>query len=482
MSSSSICGKNLKLSIFGASHDPEIGMHLEGIPAGTKIDPEKLAAFMARRAPGRNPWSTPRKEADLVEFRAGVERKNPEVVDCGSDNGEVSCQECSEQRISNRNSGGRYLIADGSTITAVIRNTNTKSSDYDELKCVPRPGHADYAAYMKYGLEWDNAGGGQFSGRMTAPLCIAGGICLQLLERRGIRIFARLVSVGEITDSAVLVRFEEAEEKLKSSDFPVASDEVAAKMKAEIEKAAADGDSVGGVVECIATGLPVGLGGPLFEGLEGRLAQVVFAIPAVKGVEFGAGFGAARMRGSENNDEYCIARYGAGSVGRETDTKTGDGAGADAAEYSGGSAESVINEGMSAGNAKIGAPAGGDEATDNAGIAGDAKTKAGARADNAENANGIGGLADAAPMVRTLSNNAGGVLGGISTGEPLVFRAAFKPTPSIAKEQRSVDLRTMTETAIAIKGRHDPCVAVRAVPAVEAAAAIAIYDMLRTCE
>lgn len=408
LSSSSICGKNLKLSIFGASHDPEIGIHLEGIPAGTKIDPEKLAAFMARRAPGRNPWSTPRKEADLVEFRAGVERKNSEVVDCGSDNGEVSCQECSEQRISNRNSGGRYLIADGGAIAAVIRNTNTKSSDYDELKCVPRPGHADYAAYMKYGLEWDNAGGGQFSGRMTAPLCIAGGICLQLLEQHGIRIFAHIVSIGNVADSTELMKsakqtnLEEIESELKNKDFPVASDEVAAKMKAEIEKAAADGDSVGGVIECVVTGLPAGLGGPLFEGLEGRLAQVVFAIPAVKGVEFGAGFGAARMRGSENNDEYCIVHGGAG--------------------------------------------------------------------------------AGEALKVRTLSNNAGGVLGGISTGEPLVFRAAFKPTPSIAKEQRSVNLRTMTETTIAIKGRHDPCVAVRAVPAVEAAAAIALYDMLRTCE
>ena len=252
----------------------------------------------------------------------------------------------------------------GGPVTAMIRNENTRSGDYDNLKYIPRPGHADYTAWIKYGEARDAAGGGQFSGRLTAPLCIAGGICLQLLAPMGITVSARLVRVGGETDPE--------------------------KFMDAIEAARAEGDSVGGVVECAVSGVPAGVGEPMFDGLENRIAGAVFGIPGVKGLEFGSGFAGADLRGSQNNDPFYVE----------------DGA------------------------------------------------------------------------VRTRTNNAGGILGGISTGMPIVFRAAFKPTPSIAKPQQSVDLRTMTETTLAVRGRHDPCIALRAVPVVEAAAAVAVYDAI----
>lgn len=329
---SSIYGRKLKISVFGQSHAPAIGVCIDGFPAGFKIDFDKLGAFMARRAPGQDSRSTPRKEADKPEFVSGL-------------------------------SGDGYTC--GAPITVLIYNSNTRSSDYSGVSDVPRPSHADYVALMKYGEHNDFAGGGHFSGRLTAPLCIAGALAIGLLEKNGVKISAEVIEVGGVRGNR------EA-------------------MLAQIDKARCELDSVGGIVECRAEGLPVGLGDPIFDGMENRIASAVFGIPAVRGIEFGRGFEAAAMRGSEHNDAYCI--------------------------------------------------------------------------ENGE--------------VRTKNNNHGGIIGGITTGMPVVFRAAFKPTPSIAREQDSVRLSDMSETKLSVHGRHDPCVALRAVPCVEAACAVAVLDAM----
>ena len=345
---SSVYTGNLTVAIFGQSHAPAIGVTVDGLPAGLPVDLDALQQFLRRRAPGQNAWSTPRKEADA-----------PEIL-CGLSNGRTC----------------------GAPLTAIIRNTNTRSGDYDNLRDTPRPGHADYTAQMKFSGAQDVAGGGHFSGRLTAPLCIAGGICLQLLKTQGITIRARIVSVGAVTDDSPFLT------PVGEKAFPAVSDAAAAAMQAEIAAARADGDSVGGVIECVVEGLPAGIGDPMFGGLENLISRAIFAIPAVKGIEFGAGFAAARMRGSENNDPFRVE-------------------------------------------------------------------------------NGV---------VVTETNHCGGILGGISDGMPIVFRAAFKPTPSIARQQRSVSLGQMENKTLVIQGRHDPCIVPRAVPCVEAAAAIAVLD------
>lgn len=237
-------GSRYRFTIFGQSHAPAIGVTIEGLPAGFAPDMEALGAFLARRAPGQGPYSTPRKEADRPEFIAGL----------------VDGHTC------------------GAPVTAVIYNTNTRSGDYENLRRVPRPGHADYAAWIKYGAARDVAGGGQFSGRLTAPLCIAGGVALQLLEREGVSIRARILSIGGETEPE--------------------------KMRAGLDAAKAAGDSLGGVIECVCEGVPAGLGEPMFGGMENRISQAVFAIPAVKGIEFGVGFTAAGLTGSQNNDPF----------------------------------------------------------------------------------------------------------------------------------------------------------------------------------
>lgn len=352
---SSTYGEMLKLSIFGQSHSTAIGMTLDGIPAGLPIDTEKLQSFLNRRAPGRNAYATSRKEADVPEFLSGV----------------VDGYTC------------------GAPIAAIIRNTNTRSGDYDNLKDCPRPGHADYPAQIKYQGYQDVAGGGHFSGRLTAPLCIAGSLCKQWLESKGIAIGAHISVIAGIADEPVYLDWVNPDFTKIRNDFPVINPEAGAKMQAEIEKARMDGDSVGGIVECIVSGLPAGLGGPFFGGVEGKLAQMIYGIPAVKGIDFGSGFSGSYLRGSQNNDPYTVI----------------DG------------------------------------------------------------------------TVRTLTNNAGGILGGITTGMPIVFQTAIKPTPSIAKAQTSVSLKSMTEESLKIHGRHDPCIVPRAVPVIEAAAAIAIFDL-----
>ena len=324
-------GHNFTMEIFGASHAPEIGILIEGFPAGETVDLQELQAFLNRRAPGRDDASSRRREPDVPIFLSGL-------------------------------SDGK---TDGGILKAVIRNRDAKSEDYEELSDTPRPGHADFTARMRYGEGIDMRGGGAFSGRMTAPFCIAGGVALQMLARKGIRIRAKVLSVGGIS-----------------------ADEAA--MRSAVAAAKAEGDSLGGIVECVAQGVAAGIGGHLFDGLESRIAEAVYAIPAVKGVEFGAGFSVASKKGSENNDAFEL-RNGA---------------------------------------------------------------------------------------VVTRTNHCGGILGGISTGGDIVFRAAFKPTPSIAKTQETVNLRTMENVTISVRGRHDACIAFRALPVVEAAAALAILDAL----
>jgi len=355
---SSYLGKNLHVSIFGQSHSEAIGVTVDGLPAGEAVDLEELDRFLQRRAPGRTDTSTPRKEAD-----------KPHIL-CGLADG-VTC---------------------GAPLAAVIENTNTRSRDYDKLKDVPRPGHADYTAQVRYGGFQDVRGGGHFSGRLTAPLCVAGGIALQILARRGIQVAAHILRVGEVADRPFDPMGERGEtlDSVRRAPFPVLDQKAGERMRKTILEAREQRDSVGGVVECMVTGLPAGVGDPMFGGMESRMASVLFGIPAVKGVEFGAGFGAARMRGSEHNDPFGIE----------------------------------------------------------------------------------GG------QVVARSNHAGGILGGITSGMPILFRCAFKPTPSISKEQDSVSLSRMEPEKLVVEGRHDPCIVPRAVPVVEAAAALVVLDAL----
>ena len=338
---SSNWGTRIRIQIFGQSHAELLGVVMEGLPAGFALDMAQIQEFLKRRQGGQNAWSTPRAETD-----------EPRIV-CGLVQGKTC----------------------GAPLTAVFENRNAQSSDYDKLRDIPRPSHADYNAFVKYGGANDARGGGHFSGRMTLPLCFAGAVCLQLLAQEGIEISAQVVQVGDITGDCLSEAMTDA-----------------------IAQAATEGDSLGGIIGCTVRGLPQGLGEPIFDGIENRIASIVFGIPAVRGIEFGAGFAAAAMRGSEHNDPYAIEN------GR----------------------------------------------------------------------------------VRPLTNHAGGVLGGIATGEPLLFRTAFKPTPSIDREQDSVNIKTGENVKLTIGGRHDPCIVPRAVPCVEAAAAIAVLDSTfaptRRCE
>ena len=348
---SNTIGTRLKLTVFGESHGPAVGMTLEGFPAGFEPDLAELQAFLNRRAPSASVFSTSRREADAPEFLSGLH-------------------------------DGRTC---GDALTAIIRNTNARRADYANF--LPRPSHADYPAFVKYGGAMDLSGGGCYSGRLTAPICIAGGLCLQYLQARGIAVGAHIERIGGVSDR----RFDPVQPELPvpAGVLPVLSAPAGERMLAEIAAAKAEGDSVGGCIECAVTGLPTGLGSPMFDGMENRLARILFGIPAVKGLEFGNGFACAGLRGSENNDPYSMN----------------------------------------------------------------------------------GGA------VRTRTNNAGGILGGLTTGMPLVFRAAIKPTPSIAKTQESVSLSRNENETLTVDGRHDPCIVPRAVPCVEAAAAIALLDL-----
>ncbi len=345
-------GNNIKLYIDGGSHDEKIEMTLSGFPRGLRIDENHLSSFMKRRAPGQNAWSTPRREADKPVFLSGIE------------NG----------------------ITTGGTIKAVIYNSNQHSKDYSDAGIIPRPSHADYPAIIKYGKNVDLRGGGHFSGRLTSLLCIAGALAIQWLKEKNIEIVAHIYSIGNVTDKP----FDSINPVFICNDFPVNDENAGEEMKKVIKNAKESLDSVGGVIECAVTGLPVGLGEHLFKGAEGVISSAVFSVPAVKGIEFGKGFASAKLSGSENNDEFYF----------DSDT------------------------------------------------------------------------------VKTKTNNCGGILGGMTNGMPLIFRAAIKPTPSIGMEQNTVNLETGENIKYTIHGRHDPCIIPRAVPVIEAAAAIAILDMM----
>ncbi len=360
-------GHALRVSVFGQSHSKVIGCVIDDFPSGLEVDGQALAAFMARRAPGQGAWATKRSEVDCVHLLSGISAE------------------------------GRTT---GAPIALMIENTDTRPQDYSAMGKVPRPSHADLVAWRRWGDDWDRFGGGQFSGRLTAPLTAAGALASQWLAGRGVRVAAHLAEVAGIEDDPFAARtldlpsrmaLEEQMASLASRDFPTLSEKAATEMQDAIQSAARKGDSVGGVIEVVATGVPGGLGEPMAMGVENQIAAALFGIPAVKGVEFGAGFEAARMRGSEHNDPYTL----------------------------------------------------------------DARNEA------------VPG-----------KNDAGGILGGITTGAPLIVRLAVKPTASISKPQHSVDLETMEEVELEVRGRHDPCIAPRAVPVAEAVCALVLMDLM----
>ncbi len=349
-------GNRIKVTLFGQSHAAAIGAIVDGVPAGMYIDEEAMQAFMDRRR-AKDELATKRHEADKVLIKSGVV------------NG-ITC---------------------GAPICLMIENQDTRSGDYSNVSVVPRPNHSDFAAYIKYGGNNDIRGGGQFSGRLTAAMCAAGFICLEILKAQGISIVSHVSRIGSVTDHKLnpLKADEELNKRLLSSSFPVITEEAETKMREEVLSCKQQGDSVGGEIECAVYNLPAGLGSDFFGGLEALIAQTIFSVPAVKGLEFGAGFEFAKMCGSVANDSFSLDEKG---------------------------------------------------------------------------------------EVITTSNNCGGILGGISSAMPLTFSVAFKPTPSIAKAQISVDLKENTETELVIKGRHDPCIVPRAAAVVEAACAIALVN------
>ena len=352
---SSEFGKILKVSVFGQSHGTAIGVNIDGLPAGEAIDLEELQRFLDRRRPGKSPLSTARNEGDVPEFLSGLE------------NGKTC----------------------GAPLCAVIENTETRSGDYARTKDLARPGHADYAAHVRYGGFNDYRGGGHFSGRLTAPLVFAGGVARQILAQKDVYVGAHISTIYGVNDDAL--EDWESLQACAAKDFPVLSDEKGAEMQQAILEAKNERDSVGGAIECGVFGLPAGLGAPDFgQNAEGIFAKYLFAVPAVKAVAFGAGTAFALMRGSEANDPLYM-----------------DGG-----------------------------------------------------------------------VVRAEQNCAGGINGGITNGMPLVFEATLRPTPSIARQQFTVDLAKGENAVLELQGRHDPCVVHRAVPVIEAAAALAACALL----
>ena len=341
--------------IFGESHGPAIGVVLEGVPAGLELDLEQVQKELDRRKPGQDPTATARKESDLVEVLSGVfEGKTT-----------------------------------GAPLAMVIRNSDQHSKDYESIRYTPRPSHGDYAGFIKSRGAQDYRGGGHFSGRLTAPLVAAGAVAKQVLAGQGVQVGAHISSIYGICDAAL----EDPAElnAVAAKAFPVLDDSKGEEMRQAILEAKEEQDSVGGAIECAVTGLPAGLGAPDFGcNVEGIFSQYLFAVPAVKGIEFGAGVAFSLMRGSEANDPFAVE----------------DG------------------------------------------------------------------------KVVTKTNHAGGINGGITNGMPVTFEVTIRPTPSISLPQESVDLRTGEETEIEIHGRHDPCIVPRAVPVIEAAAALAACAVL----
>ena len=351
-------GNNLQLTIFGESHGLAIGVVVDGLPIGLSVDEEAVARDMARRAPGQDPTATARREADRVRIVSGLYRGH----------------------------------TTGAPLCGLIENTNVRSGDYEAMQRLMRPGHADYAGYVKYRGMNDPRGGGHFSGRLTAPLVFAGALCRQALAARGIEVGAHIASIAGVEDAPMDPVGVDAQtlRALRDARFALLDPAREAAMRARVEEARLAGDSVGGSIEVAAVGVPAGLGAPFFDSLESTLAHLLFSIPAVKGVAFGDGFGLCAMRGSGANDAM---RMQDGRVTCET-------------------------------------------------------------------------------------NHNGGVTGGITNGMPVVCRVAVKPTPSIARPQRTVDVSCMADAQMEIRGRHDPCIVPRAVPVVESAMLLALTDLL----
>lgn len=347
---SSVYGEGFKLTIFGQSHSAYVGAVIDGLEAGFYPDLNALARFMSRRAPSSEAFSTARKESDSVEIVSGLF------------NG-ATC---------------------GAPLCLLIKNSDARPSDYEKSRDIPRPSHSDFCSHVKYNAFNDYCGGGHSSGRLTAPLCAAGGLIIQLLNAKNIHISAHIYSIGEHYDTPFDDTAPDMTVNIKP--FPVFDSDKSEQMKSLMNDTRERGDSVGGEIECAITGLPVGVGEPMFGGLENEISRTIFAIPAVKGIEFGN----TTLFGSENNDALRI------------------------------------NEGK----------------------------------------------------IQTQTNHAGGINGGMANGMPVIFRVKIKPTPSIALRQDSVNLKTMSECQIEIGGRHDACIVPRAVPCVEAAAAIAIYNLI----
>jgi chorismate synthase len=346
-------GKTLVVTCFGESHGPCVGAVLDGCPSGLPITVDDVQNELNKRRPGLTAVSTPRKEEDQVEILSGVF------------NGHTT----------------------GAPICLIIRNRNVEPEAYEQMRHKPRPGHADYAAITKYGVFNDYRGGGRFSGRVTAVYVAAGAIAKKLLRLIGVEVLAHTVQIGKVKITKN-VSLDQIRENVYGNAVRCAVPESAILMEKEIVKATEEGDSLGGIVEGVALNVPSGLGEPVFDSLDSDIAKMMFNIPAVKGVEFGAGFLVASLKGSENNDAY------------------------------------VVRKGK----------------------------------------------------VVSLTNNAGGVLGGLSTGMPIVLRVAFKPTSSIARRQKTVDLTKMEEAEIEVVGRHDPCIVPRAVPVVESCLALVLAD------
>ncbi len=355
---SGIWGDYFKLSIFGESHGACVGILIGGLPAGIALDQTLIGRELSRRAPGKSPLATARQENDDFQILSGVFNAH----------------------------------TTGAPLSIIIWNKDRQSKDYNEIKNLMRPGHADFTARVKHSGFNDYRGGGHFSGRLTAPLVIAGAIAKQVLNKRGITVGSHILSIGDIEErsfDAVGVNSGLLSEMVEKS-FPVLDPAQGLLMEEQILQAKTEQDSVGGIIETAITGVSVGIGSPFFDSVESKLAHLLFSIPAVKGVEFGAGFAITRKRGSEANDPLALQ-------------------------------------------------------------------------DN---------------VVRMVTNHNGGIQGGITNGMPIIFRTAIKPTPSIAREQRTVDMASLTEVEIKIKGRHDPCIVPRAVPVVEAVGAIALLELM----
>ena len=349
-------GKEFVITCFGESHGRCMGTIIDGCPAGLPLTEEDIQKELDKRLPPKREIVSARREKDIVEILSGTY------------NG----------------------FTTGAPICALVWNKEVISGDYDSIKDRPRPGHADYPVRIKYQGLNDHRGGGRFSGRITVAFVIAGAIAKKLLELFGVEVLAYTTEVGKIGLQKTPT-LEEVRKNTYKNAVRCPDPEMAKKMEETILKAKKEGDSVGGIVECVASKIPVGVGEPIFDSLDSEIAKMLFSMPAVKGVEFGAGFEAAKLKGSENNDPYVL----------RTDGEIG-----------------------------------------------------------------------------TLTNNAGGVLGGLSSGMPLVVRVAVKPTPSISKEQKTVDLSTMEEATIRVQGRHDPCIVPKAVPVVEALVAVGLVDQL----